>query len=155
MHRHQIGCTGDAIQKAEAVEHERRRKDAQQKVFRRRFLRIGVAPLEIEQHIGGNAHEFQREKQAHQVVCRRREIDAGCNQQQHRMPFAPMSVNPRMYQASWSNRNGPVDSSTSGVDESQSPVAIRNPIKARAPHRFRTPVGCVLPSSARKGPNRK
>ena len=77
-----VGRAGQPVQVAEAEQQERRREDAQQEVLDRRFLGRPIVPRQVEQHVGRDADQFQRQEQRDEFVGRRRQAHAGDDDQQ-------------------------------------------------------------------------
>ena len=82
--RPQLGRARQAIHQGQPIQQRSRREDAEQEVLDGRFLRAGIAPPEVQQHVGGNADQLERQEQHNEVVGDDRGEQS--REQQHEQP---------------------------------------------------------------------
>ena len=87
-----VGRAAHAVQVAETKQEQGRGEDAEEKIFRRRFLGRPIGPLQVQKYIGWNADEFQRQEQRHQLVGRPGQAQPHDNDQQTGVIFRRMAV---------------------------------------------------------------
>ena len=80
--RLQVADPAHSVEVRQPKEQKSRGENAQVKILGCGLLRCGVAPGQVEQEVGGNAHELEASEQEDQLVCRRDQHGSRVNHQQ-------------------------------------------------------------------------
>ena len=79
--RLQIADTRGTVEEGQAVEEQAGGEDAEEEILGRGLLARGVAPGEIEEQVGRDAHQLQPDEEEHQLVGGGHEQGAGVHNQ--------------------------------------------------------------------------
>ena len=66
--RLQVGRTAHAVEADQGIEEHGRGHQRQEEVLEARLLAAGIGPLQSQEDVGGNRHQFEPGEQQHQIT---------------------------------------------------------------------------------------